>query len=834
VFNFWLAAAMTASAADLQLPTVVYESPVVYPEDAVDQLQTASVRLSVEIDDEGKVVDVGVLESPGPEFSDAAVTAMRSYRFTPAISDGIPVSVTVEYILNFTLDVQPVLSLQGVAKESGIRQPLADRVVELTGPDGQVAFARTDENGAFQVYDLPPGEWDVQLVAPGYDTKATSVNVEPGVASDLSFWAVPNREWEEEDDADYAIEVVYESDPPDVTERVISTQQAMALPGTNGDVLKVVQNFPGVNRPPLGIGQILIRGTSPQDSGAFLDGMRIPIVFHFSGLATVINGDSLDRIGFQSGNFGVRYGNMLGGLVDLETTSQMPERSRGYVSIDVYQAALFVEQKVSKRVALTVSGRRSYFDAILGPVLTGATGRTFQAPRYWDLQARMLYRAPNSSRLDLMFLFSDDSFLLASPDGETVENGLQTQFLKGRALYEAPLGGAWRNQFQFLIGPDKQAFQFDGNGEAFEKNLSFDVREEVRVIADDTDSGVGWRFGAQFEAQQFDFLYDIGAFGEPESGEGWRYLPSAYVENTAILGPVRLITGVRGGAQFVDNIAKSWTIDPRIKIAIDATPTTRFILASGRYSQWALPREVLPSSEGIPTLKPEWSLQNSLTFQQELLPGFKMEVTGFYNRLYDLISGKEDRFEFFAGPPPTGNLDDGPYANDGKGEIFGAEIAFRYSSKRFIAWITGTWSRSFRVDRPGGNREVFQYDQPILFNALATYDLPKRWTIGGRVRVGSGNPFDPVSNRAQNVGNHSFVPIYEEGGFDRVPTFWSIDVRVDKDWVFKKWTLTLYLDIQNVTNNQNPEIMGYTYDYSAQDPISGLPILPAFGLKGAW
>ena len=35
--------------------------------------------------------------------------------------------------------------------------------------------------------------------------------------------------------------------------------------------------------------------------------MKIPIVFHFSGLSTVINGDSIEEVAFLPGNYGVRY-----------------------------------------------------------------------------------------------------------------------------------------------------------------------------------------------------------------------------------------------------------------------------------------------------------------------------------------------------------------------------------------------------------------------------------------------------------------------------------------------------------------------------------------------
>ena len=68
-----------------------------------------------------------------------------------------------------------------------------------------------------------------------------------------------------------------------------------------------------------------------------LDGAPIPNVFHFAGLSTVINGDAIAEIALLPGNYGVRYGRTLGGVVDLRLDTQLPERSRGYVSVESVQ-----------------------------------------------------------------------------------------------------------------------------------------------------------------------------------------------------------------------------------------------------------------------------------------------------------------------------------------------------------------------------------------------------------------------------------------------------------------------------------------------------------------
>jgi hypothetical protein len=66
----------------------------------------------------------------------------------------------------------------------------------------------------------------------------------------------------------------------------------------------------------------------------------------------------------------------------------------------------------------------------------------------------------------------------------------------------------------------------------------------------------------------------------------------------------------------------------------------------------------------------------------------------------------------------------------------------------------------------------------------------------------------------------------------RLKDFYQLDVRVDKKVIFDRAIWTFYLDVQNILNTKNPESIQYSYDYAQKEQISGLPILPAVGIKG--
>ena len=70
-------------------------------------------------------------------------------------------------------------------------------------------------------------------------------------------------------------------------------------------------------------------------------------------------------------------------------------------------------------------------------------------------------------------------------------------------------------------------------------------------------------------------------------------------------------------------------------------------------------------------LRPQFSYQSSLGIEQRILPELSVEANLFYNRLTNLIVGREDAFRFYSGSPPVGPFDIDPYANEGTGRVCG-------------------------------------------------------------------------------------------------------------------------------------------------------------------
>ena len=822
-------------------PTLLYAPTATYPADALQQGISGSVLLAIDISSTGQVVNVEVLESDRDDFAAAASLNARAFRFSPPTNvDGQAVEMRIQYRTVFQTEEAAPVRIEGRIREAGPRTPLVDAVILARNEAGYEVFGQTDADGRFQIAGLSLGPWSIRVSAPGHVDEVFSVDVTDDKVTTLNAFLVKD-EVRMGSAADEELVVSALAANSEVAERKLSSEDVRYLPGTGGDVVKVVQNLPGIARAPLGTGSLRIRGTAPEDSLYFLDGGGIPIVFHFAGLTTVLSSDLLDEVGFFPGSYSVRYGRALGGLVDLRTRRSLPDRSNGYVSVDVFQATAFAEKLIGKRDALTVSGRRSYADAVLNPILNKGSV-TVQAPRYYDAQVRWSRKLDNGWN-DLMFLMSDDRFrFLGQGDENVVLVGFVTQFQKVRWLHTRDYGDGLSLEVSSVVGPENQFFESEKTSEAYERDFRAATRVELKKIAG-PEEAFGWMIGTDPNVTRSSYLYDIGRPPEKtvstdraaptEEGSSDIRSPSLYGEFSVRAGDITVVPGLRADAQILDDIIVG-SLDPRIRTRWMPTTKTAVKAGAGRHSQAPTERQLLPSSLGNPDLGAEAAYQFSAGIEQQLTTGLRIDVTGFYHRLDDLVSGRENQFAFYSGPPPAGPYDTDPYANDGVGRTYGVETLINMDFENTSGFVSTTWSHSDRIKRPGAERTLFPYDQPLVLNALVSQKLPKRWRIGTRVRYGSGNPYTPVVNRIYNHDRREFIPVYGERDSDRLPPFFSLDIRIDKDYVFKRWTLTTYLDIQNATYAKNVEQLNYSYDYTEEEPILSNPPLPAFGLRGEW
>ena len=223
----------------------------------------------------------------------------------------------------------------------------------------------------------------------------------------------------------------------EANQTTIRAEQAKKVAGTQGDVLKVVQNLPGVSRPPVASGQIVVWGSAPRETRIYVDGVDIPALYHGSGLRSVINSDLVSSVDLVPGAFGAEYGRGLGGLVRVETRA-LPRGTHGYVGADTLDGSALVSTELSQRARIAVSARQSWLDRVLAVTSAPDVGDFFPIPRYRDGQIKATLDLRKRETLDAVLLGATDDLTrtVPSPDpASTRSEGNRTGFWRAYVRY---------------------------------------------------------------------------------------------------------------------------------------------------------------------------------------------------------------------------------------------------------------------------------------------------------------------------------------------------------------------------------------------------------------
>ncbi|MGZ5304208.1 MAG: TonB-dependent receptor plug domain-containing protein, partial [Bacteroidia bacterium] len=153
--------------------------------------------------------------------------------------------------------------------------------------------------------------------------------------------------------------------------------------------------------------------------------------------------------------------------------------------------------------------------------------------------------------------------------------------------------------------------------------------------------------------------------------------------------------------------------------------------------------------------------------------------------------------------------------SNGKGRTYGAELFFQQKlTKKIFATVSYTFVRSEFSGKDPDKYIPSAWDTRHLVSALAGYKFGKGWEAGAKYRFASGAPYTPFAENASRANYLSLgTGILDYGNYNsqRLQFYNQLDVRVSKKYNFKKWSLDLYVDVQNITLNNNPAYPQYTF-----------------------
>jgi TonB family protein len=821
-------------------PALIHFVPAVYPPDAEKAGITGAVTLSIVINEKGVVGAVKILDpGPHPGFAPAAEAAVKQFQFSPAIIGGKPTAVEIEYRYEFVIKKAPPpppapsekpVSLIGRVIERGTREPVVAASVEATTGVEPGATAETDTDGRFTLRGLPVGPVKIHIVSSAHHNLAVDEIIEAGKVKEVEYRMNRKRYG--------AFESVVRGarDRKEVAVHEVSVQELTTVPGTQGDVLKVIQDFPGVARAPFGLGLLIVRGSAPQDTVVYMDGVQIPLLFHFLALTAVVNSDVISGLDFFPGNFSAYYGNAMGGAVEIHTRDPKHDW-HGAGHVDLYDGAAMVEGPVGNG-SFFASVRRSWVDQVLK--LAVPNGLTV-APVFYDYQTKYVHALWGGQGTLFAFGSSDALDVLDSNTARVFSFDSEVQFHRLAASWKRGFAHHWRNDLVLSLGYDDTADEAVNSIKVEATTWSVNLRDTAIYQPSDR---LTIQLGTDSSLRHFNYDLLLPPFGQAgsafmlpgglaanpprtETASGNFAQPGFFAYADVAVAPrLRIQPGLRlDGNSFIRSGSSFW-IDPRLSAFFTVSPKTILKAGVGLYSQAPQPQD-FTTTFGNPNLMYQRSFQYSLGVDQKLPHDVDLEVTAYDKYLYQLVTPTDA-----VDPMTKQALKE---SNLGKGRSYGIEMLLRRQiMKGFYGWVAYTLSRTTRLDDPTlmtGGYHLYDFDQTHILTVIASYQTEHNWTFGTRLRYTSGDPYTPFVNGIFNANNASYECIAGNPDTARAPGFFQADVRVDRRWVYDKWTFTGYLDVQNVTNRANPEALFPNYNCQGYSTLTGLPIFPSIGLR---
>jgi hypothetical protein len=689
----------------------------------------------------------------------------------------------------------------------------------------------TDESGNYEITGLEPGLYDVRASFIGYN-EVTQYEIQVTSAKPVTV----NFKLEEQ--STELEEVVVKASPFKKTEespvslRTIGVAEIQRNPGANRDISKVVQTLPGVASPSSFRNDLIIRGGAPNENRFFLDDVEVPNINHFAtqgasgGPVGLINVNFIREVDFYSGAFPANRGNALSSVFNFKQIDGRDDRVGGTFMVGASDIGLTLEGPMSEKTTFIFSARRSYLQ-----FLFKALGLPF-LPTYNDFQTKIKYKIDQKNEIYFIGLGALDQFELNLEANETEEQQYlldnlpvapQWNYTNGLVYKHYQDNGYWT----FVLSRNmlnNEARKYFKNDDSNPDNLlleykSQEIENKLRIenttrIGDyKINAGIGYQY-VKYNNSTFNRITT------PVGPQTISFDSDFAISKYALFGQVSrkylsdqliLSLGFRmDGNSYSSNMNNPLDqLSPRFSLAYAITDRFSFNFNTGRYYQLP-PYTVMGYERDGELLNKD---RTTYISADHLVAGLefntasnsKITIEGYlklYNN-YPFLTRDSVTLANLGGD--FGIIGNEPSISRSAGRTYGLEFLFQQRLYKGFYGIA-SYTLGFSEFEDKNFQEVASsWDARHIVNLTLGKKFGKNWEVGINWRFQSGLPFTPFDDRSSLVANWDIrgagIPDYNLINTLRADANNTIDFRVDKKWFFKKWSLNIYLDIENLTGN---------------------------------
>ncbi len=592
------------------------------------------------------------------------------------------------------------------------------------------------------------------------------------------------------------------ADAPDAS---LTALQVVMTPGTQADVYRALQTFPGVQQVDEGAG-LFVRGGDFAETRVFLDGALVLSPYRYEsptgGFFGAFDPFLLDGISFSSGGFGARWGDALSGVASLETRGR-PERTTGGFTASLAAlsagASASLPHGLGAHATATRSNTRLLFD------VNGTTSDFTRVPEGRDLSASAIWEYDQNGAVRV---FAIDQW---NQLGVVVDEASYTGSFEADARHDMVVG-SWRDRLG-AVALSMAAATAGAHREQSFGVFALETADRINQVRAHaafvpvpgwsvTVGGEREERRAEFSGSVPDEDYDIApdarrvVFSSQVTGERFGVFAEADIW---AFDRLRMTAGIRADHS---TLGDRWTADPRLAAAFRITNGATVTAAWGQYHQVPAPMFYEPTI-GDRALGPmratHWILGGQLGND-----GVLLRIEGYLKAYRQLAQW-------------TRSYD---VAHDGTGTSRGLDVFLRWPA---FAGITGRTAHSFirarRTDPDAGIMARSPFDVSHVSSTVIERGFG-RLRMAAAYRSATGRPYTSVVGATHDPAQDVWVPHYGPPMAERLPDFKRLDLSTSYLTSFFGRDFTvLFVGVTNAMDRENLYDYRYNADYSERIPI---------------
>ncbi len=624
---------------------------------------------------------------------------------------------------------------------------------------------------------------------------------------------------------------------------VLNTQKFGALPGlTEPDILQSIQALPGVESVNESIANINVRGGANDQNLILWDNIKMYHSGHFFGLISAYNPYLTNKVVVTKNGTSSEFSDGVSSTINMFTKDEAGTGVSGGFGANLIHTDAFLEVPLGKKVALHVSGRRSFTDVFSSPTYDNYFERSFQDSEittnsdnisesnrtsdfsFYDYTAKLLFdlNENHKFRVNVIGINNNLDYIetFTNADGETES---KTSNLKQENL---GFGGSWEakwsdrfltfvNGFYSKYNVDAVDYRVETDQELTQANevletgfkfkTNFRVNTNLNLLSGYQFSEIGILNATEVSAPAYDrtkkdVLLNHAGFAELEFNKNGTYVRVGVRGNyfqkfSRLIIEPRLNLRQKLSNQFAVKLQGEFKNQSATQI-IDFQDD--FLGVENR-------RWILVNEQNIPIAE---SKQGSfgVEFKHN---NFVIDIEGFYKTVDGITVSNQGFYNNFQYLNATGSY-----------EAKGTELLINKTAKNYSTWLSYTYAINdyeFETLSPPKfpNNVDIRHSVSLAFN----YNILENLEVSAGGIWRTGRPFTkPVEGNETIQNGNNTVVNYDSPNSENLDDFMRIDASLNYTFnVSSSVKSSLRIGIINLLDRKNNINTYYEVDPSDSD-----------------